>query len=191
MGAAALFGDSLGPKRQNLAVEMRVRSEGDLDACEHLAHVVHAGDGYPPRCADDLRVFVSAADALRAWVAESERGIVGHVALLQRSSPAVMAIGSAATGRPPEQLCVVARLFVSPTERKAGIGSSLLALAAEAGLARGLRPILDVATHLDDAIRLYERAGWICAGQVTVDFHNEPPLEELVYVLPDLGRVRH
>jgi hypothetical protein len=48
-----------------------------------------------------------------------------------------------------------------------------------------------VGTHLDDAIRLYERAGWICAGQVTVDFHNEPPLEELVYVLPDLGRVRH
>lgn len=64
--------------------------------------------------------------------------------------------------------------------RNAGIGSSLLALAAEAGLARGLRPILDVAAHFDDAIRLYERAGWKCAARVTVDFHEEAPLEELV-----------
>lgn len=168
-------------------MELRVRSESDLDACEHLAHVVHAADGYPPRCADDLRVFLSATDALGAWVAESKKGIIGHVALLPRSSRAVMAVGSAATGRRPEQLCVVARLFVSPTERNAGIGSSLLALAADAGLARGLRPILDVAAHLDTAIRLYERAGWICAGQVTVDFHQEAPLEELVCIGPDPG----
>ena len=172
-------------------MELRVRREGDLDACEHLARVVHAADGYPPRCADDLRVFVSAADALGAWVAESENGIVGHVALMPRSSRVVMGVGSAATGRPPEQLCVVARLFISPTDRNAGIGSSLLALASNAGLARGLRPILDVATHLDNAIRLYERAGWMCAGQVTVDFHNEAPLEELVYVGPDPGTVGH
>lgn len=170
-------------------MELRVRREGDLDACERLARVVHATDGYPPRCADDLRVFVSAADALGAWVAESEKGIVGHVALMSRSSRLVMGVGSAATGRPPEELCVVARLFVSPTERSAGIGSSLLALAADAGLARGLRPILDVAAHLDDAIRLYERAGWICAGQVTVEFQEEAPLEELVYIGPDRGSV--
>jgi len=172
-------------------VELRVRSGGDLDACEHLAHVVHAADGYPPRCADDLRAFVSAADSLGAWVAESEKGIVGHVALLSRSSRAVMAVGSAATGLPLEQLCVVARLLVSPTERNAGIGSSLLALAADAGLARGLRPILDVAAHFDNAIRLYERAGWIRAGRVTVDFQEEAPLEELVYIGPDLRAVAH
>lgn len=170
-------------------MELRVRREGDLDACEHLARVVHAADGYPPRCADDLRVFVSGADALGAWVAESEQGIVGHVALMPRSSRVVMEVGSAATGRLPEQLCVVARLFVSPTERNAGIGSSLLAIAANAGLARGLRPILDVAAHLDNAIRLYERAGWVCAGRVTVDFHKEAPLAELVYIGPDPGSV--
>lgn len=166
-------------------MELRVRSESDLDACEKLAHVVHAADGYPPRCADDLGLYVSAPGALDAWVAESETGIVGHVALLRRSSRAVMALASAATGRPPEQLCVVARLLVSPTERKAGIGNSLLAHAADAGLARGLRPILDVAADLDNAIRLYERAGWTCAGQVAVDFPNEVPLEELVYIGPD------
>ncbi len=63
--------------------------------------------------------------------------------------------------------------------------AALLAVAADAGYARGLRPILDVAAHLDNAIRLYERAGWMCAGQVTVHFDNEAPLEELVYIGPD------
>jgi GNAT superfamily N-acetyltransferase len=172
-------------------VELRVRRESDLDACERLAEVVHAADGYPPRCADDLRVFVSAPDALGAWVAQSAKGVVGHVALQPKSSPEVMALGSVATGRPPEQLCVVARLFVSPTERKSGIGSSLLALAAGAGLERGLWPLLDVAAHLDDAVRVYERGGWVCAGRVTVDFQNEAPLEELVCIGPaprSLGR---
>src|SRR5438045_3471397 len=117
----ALFADLLGARQQTLAVELRVRRESDLDACERLAKVVHGADGYPPRCADDLRTFVSAADALGAWVAQSEKGIVGHVALQPRSSRAVMALGALATGRRPERLCVVARLFVSPTARKAGI----------------------------------------------------------------------
>jgi GNAT superfamily N-acetyltransferase len=165
-------------------MELRPRRESDLDECEHLARVVHAVDGYPPRCADGLRLFVSAGDALGAWVAVSESGIVGHVALQPKSSGAVMALGSNATGRPPDQLGMVARLFVSPTERRIGIGSSLLALAAGAGRARGLWPILDVAAHFDAAIRLYERAGWSCAGSVTVAFHNEEPLEELVYLGP-------
>lgn len=191
IGIAPLSGDSLGPRHQTLAVELRIRRESDLDACEQLAHVVHAVDGYPRRCADDLRVFVSAADALGGWVAQLEKGIVGHGALQPRGSRAAMALGSAATGRPPEQLCVVARLFVSPTERKAGISGSLLALAADAGLARGLWPILDVAAHLDDAVRLYEGAGWMCAGQVTVDLRNEAPLEELVYIGPASGSLGH
>jgi GNAT superfamily N-acetyltransferase len=165
-------------------MELRPRRDSDLDECEHLARVVHALDGYPPRCTDDLRLFVSAGDALGAWVAVSQSGIVGHVALQPRSSRAVMALASNATGRPPDQLCVVARLLVSPTERRIGTGGSLLALAAGAGRAQGLWPILDVAAHFDAAIRLYERAGWICAGRVTVPFHDEEPLEELVYLGP-------
>lgn len=83
------------------------------------------------------------------------------------------------------------RLFVSPAKRRSGIGRSLLGQAAEAGLARGFRPILDVAAHFETAIRLYERAGWTCAGQVTVRFNGEEPLEELVYLGPAPARVDH
>lgn len=172
-------------------MEVRARGEDDLDACERLAREVHAVDGYPPRLTDDLRLFVSAPDALGAWVAESDRGIIGHVALELKSSPAVMALASQVSGRPPERLCVVTRLFVSPAERRTGVGGSLLGRAARTGLARGLRPILDVAAHFDTAIRLYERAGWTCAGQVTVTFIGEEPLDELVYLGPAPASVDH
>lgn len=161
-----------------------MRREDDLDDCERLARAVYGADGYPPRCADDLRVFVSTPDALGAWVAESDRGIVGHVALQSRSSPAVVALACEATDRPPDQLCVVGRLFVVPSRRREGIGSSLLATAADAGLARGLWPILDVAAHFVGAIRLYEKAGWTRVGRVTVAFPDDEPPEEMVYVGP-------
>ena len=64
------------------------------------------------------------------------------------------------------------------------VGSSLLATATDAGLASGLRPILDVTAHFGGAIRLYENAGWTRVGRVTVAFPDDEPLEELVYISP-------
>lgn len=161
-----------------------MRRDDDLDECERLARAVHRADGYPPRGADDLRIFLSTSDALGAWVAESDTGIVGHVALQAKSSLAVVALACKATDRSPDQLCVVSRLFVAPSHRREGFGGSLLATAADAGLARGLWPILDVAAHFAGAIRLYENAGWTLAGSVTVAFPDDEHLEELVYVGP-------
>lgn len=171
-------------------MDIRPREDVDLDGCERLAQAVHLADDYPPRRSDDLRRFVAAPDALTAWVAESHEGIVGHVVLQPRSSQPVMALGCDATGRSPDQLCVVARLLVSPAHRRRGLGGSLLATAADAGLARGLWPILDVAAHFSAAIELYENAGWICAGRVTVRFLDEESLDELVYVGPSLERMQ-
>jgi GNAT superfamily N-acetyltransferase len=165
-------------------VELRARTDDDLDECERLARAVHRADGYPPRCANDLRAFISAPGALGAWVLESDMGIVGHVVLLPATSREVMALACEVTERSADQLCVVARLFVAPSARGQGLGSRLLAAAADAGLARGRWPILDVAAHLRTAIQMYEKAGWGCAGPVTVEFPGEEPLEELVYVSP-------
>ena len=166
-------------------MDLRPRTDGDLDACERLARAVHRADGYPPRRAGDLRRFVSAPGALGAWVAESDGGeVVGHVALQPTSSAAVMTLAADATGLPADRLAVVARLFVAPAHRGAGIGRVLFACATAASLGLNRRPILDVAAHFDAAIRLYARAGWTCAGRVTVTFSGEQPLDELVYVGP-------
>ena len=172
------------PAREPVAVELRARREEDLDACERLAQAVHHSDGYPPRFADDLRWFVAAPGAIRAWVAESAGDVIGHVALQPTSSEAVMALASEVTGWEPHRLCVVARLFVSPTARRTGVGRSLLTVAAETGRSRGLWPILDVAVQFDGAIRLYEASGWVCAGRVTARFSRAEPLEEYVFIGP-------
>jgi len=65
-----------------------------MDACVRLAEVVHERDGYPAYLATDLRTFLSAPDALAAWVAEAEGQVIGHVALHRRSIPAAMSIAA-------------------------------------------------------------------------------------------------
>lgn len=78
---------------------------------------------------------------------------------------------------------MVARLFVAPTCRRAGAGGRLLQAATAAAEARGLAPILDVATHFMPAIALYEKHGWTRVGSVTVPF-SDRDLHEFVYVGP-------
>ncbi|MGH2351012.1 MAG: GNAT family N-acetyltransferase [Chloroflexota bacterium] len=173
--------------RERVRVELRARTDDDLDACELLARDVHHVDAYPPRFADDLRGFVSAPGALAAWVAAWDGAIVGHVALQPTSSPAVMALAGEATGRAPERLGVVARLLVAPAHRRKGLGRALLGVAAQAAHDRDRWPILDVATDFDAAIGLYERSGWVRAGRVDVRFRDAEPLAEYVYVGPGPG----
>lgn len=107
-------------RRVSLPLSVRRRTEADLDDCVLLAQAVFQLDGYPPWLPEDLRSFLVAPDTLGAWVAESNRRIVGHVALRQRGSPPVMALAAVATGQPEGQLRVVARLLVSPAARDHG-----------------------------------------------------------------------
>jgi ribosomal protein S18 acetylase RimI-like enzyme len=95
-----------------------------------------------------------------------------------------MHLASKATGLPPEQFGVVARLFVSPSVRRGGVGQSLLRAAARHATNEGLTPILDVATQFEGAIHLYERCGWVRAGMVTVRLSETVDLDEFVYLVP-------
>jgi GNAT superfamily N-acetyltransferase len=165
-------------------VAVRERTQADLDNCVALARVVHEIDRYPMFLPDDLRRFIEAPDALAAWVAEEDGEIAGHVALRSRSSPTVVAMASGALKLPPDRLGVVARLLVSPLHRRRGIGRSLLEVASRDAHARGLWPILDVVTHQDKAISLYDKCGWVRAGQVTSRYGDDVVLDEFVYIGP-------
>jgi GNAT superfamily N-acetyltransferase len=147
-----------------------------------IAFLVHELDGYPPYLPDDLRTFLASPDAYGAWVVEKDGEIVGHVALHRgSSSPAVLALAGDALSRPVDRLGVVARLFVDPFARRSGVGETLLEVASREAVARGLWPVLDVATQLKGAIRLYERCGWSRAGAVTIRLGDRFTLDELVY----------
>jgi GNAT superfamily N-acetyltransferase len=166
------------------AVRIRERAEADLGRCVELARVVHETDGYPVYLPDDLRSFLAVPHAIGAWVAERAGDVIGHVALHQRSSAAVMALAEAATGLPAPRLGVVARLLVAPTARRAGIGRALLDVAADRAVQLGRWPVLDVVTRHESGIKLYEAAGWSHAGQVTVTLGGVGPIEELVFLGP-------
>jgi GNAT superfamily N-acetyltransferase len=166
-------------------VQIRDRTEADVDAIDELAKVVHAHDNYPVYVGGDLLSFIFVRDAIGAWVADRSGIVVGHAALHPRSSSnAVMALAEESTGLPEAELAVVARLLVSPTERRAGIGRLLLGAAADRASQLGLWPILDVVAGSEAPIRLYEKAGWTCVGKVTVTFGRSGPIDEFVFLGP-------
>jgi GNAT superfamily N-acetyltransferase len=164
-------------------VELRARTDADLDGCVEMARVVHQRDDYPVHLPRDLRAFIASPDAIGAWVAERHGALVGHVALHRRTAPEVMAVASHYVKRPSNGLGVVARLLVSPHARREGVGRSLLQKASDECVTRGLSPILDVVTSHRAAVKLYEHSGWVCAGEVTSHFDDGTTLHEFVYVL--------
>jgi GNAT superfamily N-acetyltransferase len=166
------------------AMAVRARTDADLDACVEMAVLVHQRDGYPVYLPTDLRAFLASPDAFGAWVVEEADGVVGHVALHRRTSAAALAVAAAALRQPVERLGVVARLLVAPTARRRGVGRELLEMASRHAVARGLWPMLDVATHYRGAVRLYEECGWTRAGDITLRFTDEVTLDEHIYVGP-------
>jgi len=172
------------PPEGHNRLELRARTDADLETCVAMARVVHRVDGYPPYLPSDLRTFLASPDAHGAWVAERAGRIVGHVALHPHSTPPVLALASEALGLPVDRLGVVARLLVDPSTRRGGVGRALLDVASQDAVARGLWPVLDVATQLRGAIRLYESCGWTRAGQVRVPLGGGFWLDEVVYLAP-------
>ena len=165
-------------------MEVRARTDDDLDSCLRLAEIVHVNDGYPVHLPGDLRSFVVRPDALASWVADREGDIVGHVALHPTSSSAVIALAAEKARVAPSQLGVVARLLVAPGVRRLGVGRSLLDAAAGHAVRLGLFPILDVVTHHEAAIRLYDACGWVRVGLVTSTFEEGFSVDEFVYLAP-------
>lgn len=164
---------------------LRARRDADADALLRIAERVHALDGYPPYLPNgDLFLLLFRHETLGAWVVEADGEPVGQVALHPRTGRPAMAMAADALGVQAEQLGVVARLFVSPDHRRQGTAKALLETAAHAAVDRGMFPILDVATHLDAAVALYDRSGWIRAGEVGVALPSGEVLEEFVYLAP-------
>jgi GNAT superfamily N-acetyltransferase len=76
--------------------------------------------------------------------------------------------------------------MVGPAARRGGVARALLETAAAGAHHRGRRPVLDVATQLRAAVRLYESCGWERAGEVVIEIDGEPDLPCSVFVGPDL-----
>ena len=170
--------------RQAVTVEIRRRTNDDMDAVVRLGELVHELDGYPRYFPQGLRSFLAATEALGSWVAIRGSDLVGHVALHRRTSKPAMDLAGRATRLPVERLAVIARLMVAPAARRAGIGRSLLQHAEAQAVALGRAPFLDVVTAHTAAIELYERCGWSKAGRIIAEIGDGQSFEEFVYLSP-------
>jgi GNAT superfamily N-acetyltransferase len=139
---------------------IRARRPDEIDACVEVLAAVHAADGYPLYWPADPPNWLTPNNLLVAWVAEDRRTLLGHVALCSAVGDAAAPLWSTASGLPPEQIAVVAKLFVAPSARGRGLGEALLVKACAEARRRGLLPALEVLDHDRGAIAFYERMGW-------------------------------
>ena len=111
-----------------MPIEVRERTDADLDACIRLVADVRRVDGYPPVLPDDdfARLLTEPASIV-ALVATADDDVVGHVALQHTTGvEAVDQVACDALGVAPDALGVVARLFCAIDRRRSGIGRRLL-----------------------------------------------------------------
>jgi GNAT superfamily N-acetyltransferase len=169
---------------QNQLMDIRVRTPEDVAACVTLATKVREVDNYPKYLPADFESFLVRPDAINAWIAEEDGVVVGHVSLHESTTPEAMECASNFAGVNVECLAAVSRLLVTPESRGLGIGRSLLETSTQHAKQLGLTPMLDVVTGSAHAIELYERCGWIRAGEVRSVFRNGAMLDEFVYLCP-------
>jgi GNAT superfamily N-acetyltransferase len=166
-------------------MHIRDRVPEDARVLGEMARWTHELDGYPKYLPDDPGAFIASSDAFAAWVAEVDGQVAGHVALHDRTTGVVMELASKETGLDSSDLVVLARLIVSPGRRGLGLGRLLLEKATGESVRLGRRAVLDVVDSHTAAIRLYERNGWTCLGDVEWALPDGRGFHEYVYLSPD------
>ncbi len=143
---------------------IRPRAKEDLAGCVAVLRQVHEHSGYPSTWPADPGGWLTPAYLVAAWVAEEGGLITGHVALVRGVRYECLLQH---TGRDPDELGGISRLFVAPATRRRGLARSLLEAATASAKEHGLQPVLDVVDDSRAAIAVYERSGWKLVGTQT------------------------
>lgn len=163
---------------------IRERTPADLPAAAALVEV-HRTDGYPVEGVADPTAWLTGNSQIRAWVAELDGDIVGHVAISEPdSADAAPELWRSHSGQPSIAVAVLGRPFVLPGARGHAAGRRLVDAAQLAASDRGVRPVLDVMTKDAAAIALYERLGWRRIGETSHDDGSGQVVPAVAYVSP-------
>ncbi len=148
-----------------MSVTIRERRAEDIPALAVVLAEQQAGTQYPVRWPLPFPVedFLVRPGEERAWVAELDGRVVGHVAVYALAGDLresfVAAIGS-------EELAELAVLFVGSDVIGTGIGGRLHDTAVEWIVASGRQPVLDVVPVHERAVEVYRHRGWQVVGEV-------------------------
>jgi ribosomal protein S18 acetylase RimI-like enzyme len=167
-------------------VTVWLRRSEDLPECVALLESTRGIDMYPVLWPKDPARWLGPPKELAAWVArDTASGIVGCVSVQPVGNDPARDVWSNALGAADERMMVVSRLIVSPLHRRNGVGEKLVTVAARYAHERDAHPVLDVADHNVDAIRLYDRLGWRRVGELEIDLGR--PITFIAYVGPAPG----
>ncbi|MFG1810049.1 GNAT family N-acetyltransferase [Streptomyces sp. NPDC049040] len=163
-----------------------VRAVQDADIAGAAAALVevHATDGYPVEGVERPKEWIRSSAVAQAWVAEIDRRIVGHVAVMNSRGEDAVALWHARSASDEAHVGVLARLFVVREARGRAVGETLVRAAMDYARQRSMRLVLDVMTKDAAAIRLYERMGWLAIGRTTHRYGDGRQIAAVCYVSP-------
>ncbi|MFC6592361.1 GNAT family N-acetyltransferase [Deinococcus lacus] len=150
-----------------MSFSLRPRRPDDLPALLEVLRAAFEQHGYPAEWPEDPYAFMSPPGAY-GWVAVLDGETKPAAQILLRPVERDPRIDwEGLTGHPPEDIALLARLFVDPRASGLGIARALLDQAVAAGRAEGRFPALDVYPDSERATSIYERMGWRKVGEYT------------------------
>ena len=164
---------------------IRDRRDADLPALAALIARQQAQTRYPfiwpfPR---PLEQFLKRSTELRAWVAEVDGEVAGHVAIERVEDDLLGRSWAAAHDVAVNELRCVSVFFTDIRRAGEGIGSRLLATATEAARAEGY-PVLDVVAAHETPVQLYLQRGWQIIETTQAPWHPDTDLPIHLMILP-------
>ena len=148
-----------------MSVVVRDRRDDDLPALAVVLAEQQAISQYPVRWPLPFPVeeFLVRPGEERAWVAELDGRVVGHVAVYELEGD-LRDHFVAATGT--EDLAELAVLFVAADVIGTGVGGMLHDTAVDWIVSTGRQPVLDVVAVHARAVEVYRHRGWEAVGEV-------------------------
>lgn len=156
--------EPVGRYRADMSITVRPRRPSDVPGLVALLGEQQPTSRYPLRWPLPFPVeqFLVRSTEERAWVAESDGVLAGHVSVTGLDGEMAEAFGRACPGR---ALAEVSVLFSGSAFRGSGVGGLLLDTAVTAIRDSGRTPALDVLPAHSSAVAVYRHRGWVEVGR--------------------------
>ncbi|KAI0189991.1 acyl-CoA N-acyltransferase [Xylaria flabelliformis] len=163
---------------------IRSRTNEDLPTCVEIIKAVYHDSGYPVGGVDQALEELQADD--RAWVAEDNGEIIGHVAM-NKARETYVNVALWLEKHPQTtttNIALLARLFVHPEARRRGAATMLIRAVEEAARGEEKRLLILALVKDQDAIRLYRRLGWQYYGTGVFRWSEGKEMDAECFVSP-------
>ncbi len=164
-------------------ITIRDRRPSDVPGLVALLGEQQARSRYPLRwpLPFPAEQFLVRSSEERAWVAEVDGVLAGHVAV---TAPEGEMADAFALACPDRTVAEVSVLFTGTAFRGTGLGGRLLDTAVAAIRGSGRTPALDALPSHSNAVEVYRHRGWVEVGRMRPVWLPDDQPDVLLMVLP-------